>query len=502
MTIIHPKALVWAGTSLLAGWLFLGWLGIRAGLQSMDSYGIILSVNDHLRTGAYGVSRPPGHPLTEDWLLPALALLFGRGELTPALYGCFQLAGGLCCLAAFWLLLREAPLSPARRLLALACLAFSPYFLIESSDGEEFLWATAFLLLSVLLLTRLAKGTRAHPLLGWVLAVTSAVAASGCRIEFGAVTLGVVFWALLASDRRRIEKLGLAGLTLILLTLLWGPLVIRTGAQQPYAITYEPSVRFGIAIYKILFQAVGVIPSLCAALFLWPAWKLLRVTAPLRDKLLPCLTVWVPLIFFVSFFLYPTKPAMVLPGVAFLILLGAFVARSWLWAGFVVGCLTTQLIQIDCFKNRAWAGLVIKPSVAEQNYRGRPAFNGPWVDAASHAAILGKHLVIANVWPWDFTWQLAHGTWSGRAIPESRYQGLIIAYQVGPGIVASRTLADPSGRLQRYISEGYDIWIDRDLYRELFQRYDLAKPTPGNGEIDGTPCRIIDLRPHSGGAAR
>jgi hypothetical protein len=451
-------------------------------------------VNHDLQTGTHGMSRPPGHPLTEYWLLPAVAFLSG-GALTPIAYGWFQLLGGLCCLGMFWELLRELPLSPARRLLAVGCLAFSPYFLIESSDGEEFLWATCFLLASVLLVTRLSKGTIAHPQLGWGLAVAFAVAASGCRVEFGAVALLVVFSTLLLTDRRWSGIISFAALALFLLALLWGPLLWGEGAHEPYPIPYETKVRFGIGIYKIVFQALGLIPSFFAAIFMVQSWNFIRLKAPFGHDLLPFWTVWLILVFFGSFFLYPTKPVMVTPGVAFLILLGALVARPWLWTCFVVGCLSTQLLQIDCFKNRVWTGPVMKPGVAEQNFRGRPAFKGPWVEAASRDALAGKHLVIADVWPWDLTWQVEHDGWRGRPLPESKYQGLIIAYQVGPGIVASRTLSDQSGRIQRYIKEGYDVWIDRNLYRELFLRYDVAAPTPTSGEIEGTPCRLLDIRP-------
>ena len=484
-----------AGVLLLAGYLFLSFLGIRAGPQSMDSYGIIISVNQDRQTGTYGTSRPPGHPLTEYWLLPAAVLLSGAGDLNPITYGCFQLIGGLCCLGAFGLLLREIPLSPARRLLALGCLAFSPYFLIESSDGEEFLWATFFLLVAVWLVIRLSKGTFAHPRVGWGLAVAAAVAASGCRPEFGLVALGVVFWTLLASDRTWIERISFAAFALVLLALLWAPLAMARGPREPYPITYDPTVRFGIGVYKILFQAVGLVPSFFAAIFVFRSWRFVGIKAPFRGNILPYWTVWLILIFFGSFFLYPTKPAMVMPGVAFLILLGALAARPWVWACFVVGFMSMQLMQIDCFKNRVWAGLVVKPSVAEQNFRGRPAFKGPWVEAASRDALLGKHLVIADVWPWDFTWQLDHGSWRGRPLPESEFHGLIIAYQVGPGLVASRTLCDPSGRLQQLTRKGYDVWIDRNLYRELFLRYDVAAQTPQSGDINGTPCRIMDIRP-------
>ena len=54
-------------------------------------------------------------------------------------------------------------------------------------------------------------------MLGWGVAIVCAVAASGCRIEFGAVALGMVFWTLPVSGRSLKEKLGLGLLAAVLL---------------------------------------------------------------------------------------------------------------------------------------------------------------------------------------------------------------------------------------------------------------------------------------------
>src|SRR5580658_5480907 len=101
-----PKFVQASAVALLAGYMALSWTGIKAGLSSIDSYGIIETANARLQTGEFAMSRPPGHPLTEDWLLPAFARIAERGPaISDETYGFYQLAGGLCCAGFFWLLL-------------------------------------------------------------------------------------------------------------------------------------------------------------------------------------------------------------------------------------------------------------------------------------------------------------------------------------------------------------------------------------------------------------
>jgi hypothetical protein len=486
------KFIIISAATLLTGYLTLCWIGIKAGLATEDSYGVIHATNLRLQTGQFAISRPPGHPLSEDWMLPAFARLVEWGsKLSSETYGLYQVIGGLCCLGLFWLLLGESPISPSRRLLATACMVFSPFFLIESSDGEEFLWGAAFLFAALLLVTKLSVHAIPRPVLGWGLAVACAVAASGFRVEFGAVALGMVFWTLLASDRNWVEKLGLAFFAAVLLAFLWGPLLIHHKASQPFAIPLSLAVRFGVGLYKIIFSALGVIPLAVAALFFIQARGHFRFLPLFGRSLVGYWSVWLAIVFFILFFFYPMKPAVVFPMIAFLILLGAIQAGPRLWACFVLACLSIQLVQIDCFDNRAWAGLKFKPSLWEQSFRARPAFRGPAIEAASRLAIGGRHLIIADAWPWDFDWQLEHGLWRGVVVPESKSNGWTKAYSVGPGLVISRQPLDTPAFLRNYVDQGYDVWIGRDLYREVYMRYRLSDPVPDTAVIGGVICRVV-----------
>jgi hypothetical protein len=93
-------------------------------------------------------------------------------------------------------------------------------------------------------------------------------------------------------------------------------------------------------------------------------------------------------------------------------------------------------------------------------------------------------------------WQKAHAAWPGVPEPKNKGQGSIVAYAIGPGIVASRSILDNDNPrlLMDYVREGYDIWIDQDLYREMYMRYDLSAPTPETAVIGGIPCKIVDVK--------
>jgi hypothetical protein len=256
------------------------------------------------------------------------------------------------------------------------------------------------------------------------------------------------------------------------------------------------AVRFGVGLYKIIFHALGLIPMALAAGFFLQARSHFRIMPPFGKPIMGYWAVWLAIVFFGLFFLYPMKPAVIIPMVAFLILLSAMHAGPWLWACFVAACLSVQLVQLDCFDNRVWTGLKFEPSLWEQSLRAKPAFKGPEVEAASRLALGGKRLIIANVWPWDLDWQRKHNSWPGAPMPDVKTKEWTMAYRVGSGVVMSRgTLDDPSF-LRDDANQGYEIWIDRDVYREDYMRYRLSEPVPETAMIGGVTCRIAGMEPH------
>jgi hypothetical protein len=191
------------------------------------------------------------------------------------------------------------------------------------------------------------------------------------------------------------------------------------------------------------------------------------------------------------------KIAVVLPGVAFLILLGARHAGQWTWICFVVACMSLQLAHLDCFRDRHWTGLRFQPSLWTRNLAEKPSSLRPQIDAAARLASTGRHVIISSVWPWGLAWQKEHAAWPGVPVPESKDQGWAVFYTIGPGVVASRFTIDDNQNqrlLMDYVRKGYDVWIDKDLYREVFMRYDLSAPTPETAVIQGVSCKIVDVK--------
>jgi hypothetical protein len=488
-----------SAAALLAGYLILGWIGIGGGIGSLDAWGIIHVVNEQLSSGVIEASRPPGHPLNEYWILPNLARLTqigaARATLSDSGYGLYQLLGSIVCLGTFWLLLGEFALTPARRLLAMACLAFSPQFLITSSDGEEFVWGMACLFSALFLLSRLSSGTFQRPLLGWYLSIAFAVAASGFRLEYGAAALLAVFVTLLVSDQSWPHRFGLAAFAAVLLALIWSPVLLHHAVKPLYSDPHSLKTQLAVAIYKIAFHASGLGPFLIALIFLFQGRRTFQLLPSFRKNILNYWALWLAVMFFALFFLYPGKILYVLPSVALLILLGAAHAGRWTWAFFVLACMALLLVHLDCFDNRRWTGLKIQPSLWAQNLAAKPAALGPKVDAATRLASTGRHVIVANIWPWTLHWQQEHAAWTG--VPEAPLRGDSWPrdYRVGPGIVASRfVLDDDSHPVDTYVAMGYDVWIAQDLYREKYMRYDLAAPTPETAVVDGVSCRIVELK--------
>ena len=68
-----------------------------------------------------------------------------------------------------------------------------------------------------------------------------------------------------------------------------------------------------------------------------------------------------------------------------------------------------------------------------------------------------------------------------------------MAYRIGPGVVTCRTLMDSPSSLQNYANQGYDVWLDRDIYRENYMRYRLSEPVPETAVIGGVTCRIVGI---------
>lgn len=121
-----------------------------------DAWSVAYSAERIRATGEYWMSRPPGFPLFE---------LFAAGVVPrfgwPGLFAT-QVVAGLAATAAWRLLPPEIPES-SRRLVAVGMLA-QPLFLSASTTGMDYVWQTAFVSGSAVLLIRGLAGGSSSPL--------------------------------------------------------------------------------------------------------------------------------------------------------------------------------------------------------------------------------------------------------------------------------------------------------------------------------------------------
>src|SRR2546423_11167921 len=157
-------------------------LHVGHGLASVDGHGAIKATTELVQHHRLEISRPPGHPTTEFYLFGLIAFVlraFGKA-FTPDTYLVLQGVAGIAALVVFYELLCRLS-SPWKAFVASVSLGLSAQYFANAVDGEEFVWAILFLLLSFRsLFNRDGLGPRPSQLFVSVLCFALA---TGCRPE-------------------------------------------------------------------------------------------------------------------------------------------------------------------------------------------------------------------------------------------------------------------------------------------------------------------------------
>jgi hypothetical protein len=261
------------------------------------------------RTGTYGGSRLPGHPVQEvvsSWLWPGGALAL---NLATAL---FSLLAVLCFVA----LCRQLR-TPYPALSGLA-LAATPVVYIHSTDALDYVWALGLLLLSILLV----RARRAVPA-GIALGL-----AIGCRITFA---LFVPPLALLLPGRRKNASraapiLRFLGSALLVGALSYLPVVLEYGwgFLRSYQLLYPSPLLILKQATLDVWGAVGLL-GVAAGLGVLAARALTarrgRAAPNPERKLWTAVSLLVLLVTIASYVPLPHEAGYLLPAVPFTILL-------------------------------------------------------------------------------------------------------------------------------------------------------------------------------------
>jgi hypothetical protein len=469
-------------------------LQLDHGLASGDGHGIVRATQALLNSGQLEVSRPPGHPTTEFYILGAIGWTLEKGfgvDFDDKVYLICQAATAVATLIVFYKLLLRLGARRAPALLATTCLAFSTQFFFNAVDGEEFVFGLLFLLISVRLLIASAESGNVGRLL---LSIVCFALATGCRLEIVFAAIIFPIYCLMQPKlgwKYALASIALAGMAVII---VWLPILI-VGIRAPYGagMNLRESILGGV--YRIIFQCFN--PAVWL-LLCWVLFAALRdCRRQMQSKNFAFTISWaVPLIFLTVFFLYPSKAAYLLVVLPFLLLLA--VARSFaLVAALAFFTVLGSIVSIDIFRDRQLVRPFFVPGGYFQAVHQKPYYKLNYLWKLFDQCENRPAVIIGYAWPWDFEYQVERGNLPVREKDlHGEMRGDIPAFFstgdhcvfLPPGAAYEQTLL---GEWQR---KGYAMKIDAKLYRTLFARYDVRSPLPsataGVGSISFNLFRV------------
>jgi len=492
----------WLFGLLLLAYLAISIPQLSRGVGSLDAHGIMQVVQRLANGEEAGVSRPPGHPTTEYYLFGSVAWLirhFGGRPFSDEVYLGMQLAAGIAGFILFYDLLFRLFTTRWRAAIAAACLAFSPTYLANSFDGEEFLFSIVFVLVAVRLLLVSPTSWESPSVLRISLSMLAFGLATGCRPE--AVIAGVMYPLFYWFNPKQNWKDFAVGLSILgLFTVaIWLPVILSKGISPPTGSGMNTSQSVLGAGYKLLFV---VCPLPVSLLLVWSSIRAgmelpvrLRASSPRDCAIVICFAIT---ICFVIFFIRRSdKPAYFLCALPFTIAL-ALQRSDRVLLGISVFTAIGCAVGLDIFNNR----VMVPPYFTEGAYLKAVSGKPPskldylrYISSFSPNSESSKAVVVANAWPWDFEYHMRRGELHLREelIDESEGVPSLVLRPVGNDslLIATRQPASNLEFLRKRHAAGYEIWMDRRLFRTLFQKHNITDPLHNEGSVDGIPVRLF-----------
>jgi hypothetical protein len=462
-------------------------LQLSHGLASEDAHGAIKAARALVDDHRLEISRPPGHPVTEFYLFGLVAWILRHGfgsAFGDKAYLALQALAGVVGVVVFYELVLRLSATPWKAFVATLCLALSAQYFANTVDGEEFVFAILFLLLSLRLLL-INRDTRPGiiRLLGSVLCFALA---TGCRPE--AVLAGILFpvFCLLHPKLGWKHALGIIFAQGVAILVIWLPVLV-VGLHAPW--TAGMNVRESIlgGGYRLVFQCFT------PPVFIVFCWIFVAAIAHWRERIkepfpqdfffvIFCLT---PIIFCAALFFHASKAAHVLFVVPFLLLLAiphskALVALA---AMTILGCFAS----LDIFKDRQLVSPLPIPGAYFQALRQKPFYKLAYLRQVLKEAGSERSVIIADLWRWDLEYHLAHGAFPAREkiFTDSTKAEFAVFFpqQNDKCILLPRDGAFQNHLLEDWQSQGYTLKMDAILYRALFARYDVTAPLVDHVQI-------------------
>jgi hypothetical protein len=499
----QPRSLFWHSVFavFLLAYAVILFQQLDHGLASLDAHAIVKVTRELVDNHHIEVSRPPGHPTTEFYLLGAIAWVLRHAfdlEFTDKFYLALQALGGIAALCLFYELLwrLETPLWKA--FTASVCLALSAQYFSNTVDGEEFVFAVLFLVLSIRLL--IVKEPSASVRLRLFLSISSFGLATGCRPE--AVFAGFLFpvYCLLRPNLGWRYALISILLQAVMIAVVWLPVVI-IGLHPPYTAGMNARESILGGCYRLVFQCFTVPVFL---IFCWIVFQSIRewphrVKNPFPQNFIFIISCMASVIFCLALFLHASKPAHVIFVVPFVLLLatqlssGLIVSLALLT---ILGC----FVSVDIFKERQLLPPFPVAGTYFQATRQKPYYRLPYLRQVLQQNNGAQAIIIADAWRWDFEYHIKHGTLALREETVDDLEGNLLPIFLPPddvSIVLPRDGALHDRLLENWQTRGYPMKMDSTLYRTLFARYDVTAPRVNRAQVGNISFELFSTNRNS-----
>jgi len=426
-------------------------------------------------------SRPPGHPTTEFYLFGAVAWVLRHGFDRPfdaTAYLSLQAIAGIVALVVFYKLLSRLGATASRATILTICLAFSAQFFGNAIDGEEFVFGLLFVLLAIRLLI-VSPGVRPKPI-RVLFSIICFALAIGCRPEIIFAEPIYIIWFSLH------PKLGwkyyLASLPVQTLAILivWLPVFLFVKIQPPYPSGMNLMASLLGGAYKLMFQCFTL------PVFLIICWIFVTVSHDFQkqsrgafpENFVFLSTYLLPLLYFLVFFHYPTKPAILLVAFAFVLLL-AINCSNALVLTLAGATLVTCLVNVDIFTERHLDLPHLTMGTTLEIIRSKPFYTLPYLRELASQSDSQPTVVIGDAWPWDFQYHIARGTFAAaeKHLTDSVDGDVWEFFPLDKNnacVLLPPNAATQNNILEDFQAKGYRMKMDRVVYHTMFARYDVS----------------------------
>jgi hypothetical protein len=484
----------WAFVALILVYSALLLFQSGHGLASLDGHGAIRTTRALIDRHHVEVSRPPGHPTTEYYLSGICAFILrsalGR-EFGEQEYLWLQALAGVATLLVFYRILCRIA-DPWKVFVASIALALSPQFFANAVDGEEFVWALLFLLLSLQFL--IFPGAQQPSLKNLFGSAFCFALATGCRPEaiFAAAMFPIYFR--LHPELRFRDAFRFAILLCFLIVVVWAP-VLFIGLQPPWTAGMNLRESLLGGAYRLLFQCFNPVVF---AVFCWILIRAATEQGSVNRESFPERFVFLssfvlPLIFGAALFLHASKAAHALFVVPFLLVLA--LRKPILLTAVTAATVLGFFVTVDIFKDRQLVRPYLVPGAYAQAVEAKPYYRIGYLRSLLDRFEPGPTLIVANAWSWDFDYHVARGTLAARkehrAGPESRDLSIFRPQQRQGCVLVPRDSMFETSFLQSFATSGYLLKMDRLLYRTVYSRYDLNAQTPDEVTIGELKFRLF-----------